>query len=502
MSDTKTSEYMASGIPGLDQILRGGLPRNQMYSFYGYSGSGKTTLCLQFLMEGARRGERCLYISTSETEEEVRSLARSHGWSLDGIEIRHHAMAFGGGLKPGPSQTMLHPAEVELPATVESLMAEVEELDPRRVAIDSLSEIRLLAREKAWYQRQLMTLKRFFSGRECTVLLTNMVPEPGSVLKTIVHGIIELGRIDPTYGPDRSRLRIEKLRARSYVTGYHDYRIVTGGLRVFPRLVAAEYHQSYTSEQIGSGVEELDMLLRGGLDRGSSTLLAGAAGTGKSAIATLFAVAAARRGERTLMYCFDERLPSFIARAKGLGMDIEEYLRDERIVVRTIDPAEVSAGEFSDLVARKVIDTGARLVVIDSLNGYSYALPNERYLSVHLHELASFLGQQGVVSLFTMARGYEQGILTLGTNLEISYVADTVIDLRFFEYRGAIRKAISVRKRRYGPHEHTIRELIMDSGGVHVGPALHAFERVMTGAPRYIGEHLEEKPADDEHGTA
>jgi circadian clock protein KaiC len=485
--------YATFGIPGLDQILRGGLPRNQMYSIYGYSGSGKTTMCLQFLMEGARRGERCLYISTSETEEEVRELARSHGWSLEGIDIRHRGMTFGEESEPGPSQTMLHPAEVELPHTVEAIINEIEELDPVRVAIDSLSEIRLLAREKAWYQRQLMTLKRSLAGRECTVLLTDMVPDPGSVLKTIVHGIIELRRVEPTYGPDRFRMRIEKLRARAYFSGYHDYRIETGGLNVYPRLVAADYRPVYEPRQVGTGVGELDTLLGGGLDRGTSVLLSGAAGTGKSSVATLFTVAGVERGERSLVYCFDERLPSFINRAAGLGMDIERHMREERILVRTVDPTEHSAGEFSHMVAEKVLATGARMVVIDSLNGYAYAIPNERYLSVHLHELASFLGQQGVISVFTLAR--QDGLFSRGGNdgLEVSYVADTVLDLRYFEHRGVVRKAISVHKRRSGPHEHTLRELTMDAGGVHVGPALQSFENITGDGPRYIGgDHTEE----------
>ncbi|MBD3317939.1 MAG: AAA family ATPase [Chitinivibrionales bacterium] len=486
------SDFMKSGISGLDQILRGGLPRNRMYAIYGYSGSGKTTLAIQFLMEGARCGERCLYIGTSETETEIHDLARSHGWSLAGVDVRHRSMSFDQELEPGPSQTMLHPAEIELPRTMESLVNDIKELNPLRVVIDSLSEIRLLAREKAWYQRQLMTIKRFLAGRECTVLLTDMVDEPNSVLKTIVHGIIELRRTESTYGPDRRQLRIEKLRAHDYISGYHDYKIETGGLRVFPRLAAAEYRQSYEAETASSGIPELDRLLGGGLDCGSSTLLVGAAGTGKSSVATQFTVAAAQRGEKALVYCFDERLPSFIKRANGLGMDIDRYLRNKRIVVRTIDPAELTAGEFSHKVAESVVADEVRIVVIDSLNGYAYALPDERFLSVHLHELSSFLGERGIVTLMTLARQYGQYGGIGGSTFEISYVADVVMDFRFFERGGEIRKAVSVYKRRSGSHEYIIRELSMDSGGLHVGPALRSFADVTASVMRYTGENFTE----------
>lgn len=496
-----TAQCAESGIPGLDQILHGGLPRNQVYLLYGHSGSGKTTLSLQFLMEGARRGERCLYIGTSETKEEILEVARSHGWSLEGVTISRRGMSVGQEAQPGPSQTMLHPAEVELPRAVESLIEEVEKLNPTRVVIDSLSEIRLLSREKAWFQRQLMTLKQFFQGRECTVLLTDIVPEESSVFKTIVHGILEMGRVDPTYGPDRNRLRIEKLRAHPYSSGYHDYRIVTGGLRVFPRLVAAEYRPSYRAEQMSSGLEGLDRLLGGGPARGSSTLLSGAPGTGKSTLATQFATTSAARGEKVLIYCFDERAPSYVARAEGLGMPIERYMHKGLIEIRTVDPAELTAGELSHQIAQKVMTTDTRMVVIDSLNGYAYALPNERFLSVHLHELASFLGQHGVLSLFTLARHAGQSPRIAETALEVSYVADTVIDLRFFEHRGSIRTAISASKRRGGEHEHTIRELTMDSGGLHIGPVLEEFEGLLSGTPRYYGKSLSERSTGNNDAT-
>ncbi len=482
---------MESGIPGLDRVLIGGLPRNQIYAIYGTSGSGKTTLSLQFLLEGAQKGERCLFIGTSETVPEVRRIALSHGWSLEGVDVLHISMHVGE--TPGPAQTMLNPVEIELPQIVESLIEKIRKYDPQRVVIDSLSEIRLLAKQKSWYQRQLMMLKQFLEPRACTALFTDTVGEENGILKTIVHGVIEMSRNDPAYGPERRRFRIEKLRGHPFISGFHDYTIVKGGVKVFPRLISSEHKRDYAVEAVSSGKEELDLLLGGGLDRGTCTLLQGAAGTGKSALATQFAVAAAQRNERSAIFCFDERISTFTKRAQGLGMDIDTYIGDGRITVSQIDPAEVSAGEFSSTVSELVLKKDISLVTIDSLNGYAYALPDERFLSVHMHELASFLNLQGVVTLFTMSQQTGFGMNTAPPPFEVSYVSDSVINLGYFEYNGSVRKAISVLKRRSGIHERSIRELTMDSKGLHIGPALEEFEGIATGIVRYTGQ----KPVSD-----
>jgi circadian clock protein KaiC len=488
------TEFMESGIPGLDHVLKGGLPRNRMYAVCGASGSGKTTMCLHFLIHGIGQGERCLYVGTSETEVEIRQVAESHGWSLEGLTIRYLRMT--PDQNAGPEQTMLHPAEVELPRTVEALIGHIKEDDPQRVVIDSLSEIRLLAREENWYRRQLVALKNFLMERQCTALLTDTECKANSIVSTLVHGAIEMKRESPLYGPEKRHLMVGKLRGHDFVSGYHDYRIVRGGLRVFPRLIAAEHRTGFTNERLASGIPELDTLLGGGLDRGTSTVVDGAAGTGKSAISTQLAIAAAQRGERSLIYCFDERLQTFFGRARGLGMPIEKHVEEGTIIVRQVDPAELSAGEFSSMVVDAVTEKQVKMVIVDSLNGYVYALPDERFLSVHLHELSSFLNLKGVVTVFTLAT--HGGMSATGgiTPFEVSYVADTVIGLRYFEFQGSIRKSISVQKKRGGDHERTIRELTMDSGGVHVGLVLKEFEGIISGLPKYVGRKLDEKEED------
>lgn len=482
------TEYMESGILGLDKILQGGFPRNQMYALYGTSGSGKTTLCMQILLHGVKLGERCLYIGTSETVSEIKQIARSHQWDLTGLDVSYLAMQYGE--KAGPGQTMLNPVEIELPQLVDNLMNRIREYDPQRVAVDSLSEIRLVAREKSWYQRQLILLKNFLESRACTALLTDTVGEENTVLKTIVHGVIEMSRTDPLYGPERRRLRIEKLRGHPFISGYHDYTIVKGGVKVFPRLVSSEYRKEFSNIAVTSGIEELDNLLGGGLDRGTCTLLQGAAGTGKSALATQFAVAAAKRNEKAMIFCFDERISTFVKRARGLGMDIDTLMANGWVEVLQIDPAELTAGEFSTLVSESVLDKEFSLIIIDSLNGYAYALPDDRFLSVHLHELASFLNLQGVVTIFTMSQQSGFGLNTAPPPFDVSYVSDTVVNLGYFEHSGTVHKTLSVFKKRSGNHERTIRELTMDGNGLHVGPVLREFEGIATGIPRYTGETL------------
>lgn len=481
------TEYMESGIPGLDKILQGGLPRNQMYALYGTSGSGKTTLCMQFLLYGVKLGERCLYIGTSETVSEIKLIARSHQWDLTGLDISYLSMQYGE--KTGPGQTMLNPVEIELPQLVDNLKNRIRDYNPQRVVVDSLSEIRLIAREKSWYQRQLMLLKNFLEVRDCTALLTDTVGEENAVLKTIVHGVIEMSRNKPLYGPERRRLRIEKLRGHSFTSGYHDYKIVKGGLKVFPRLVSAEYGKEFSKTAVTSGIQELDKLLGGGLEIGTCTLLQGASGTGKSVLSTQYAVAAAKLHKKTLFFCYDERISTFIKRTRSLGMDIDTFLANKLIEIRQIDPAELTAGEFSSLVSESVLSKELSLIIIDSLNGYAYSLPDETFLSVHLHELASFLNLQGVVTILTMSQQSGLG-LNIAPPFDVSYVSDTIVNLGYFEHKGVLHKALSVFKKRSGNHERTIRELTMDANGLHVGPVLQNFEGIATVIPRYQGNSL------------
>lgn len=479
------SEYMESGISGLDMVLRGGMPRNHLYAIYGSSGSGKTTLSLQFLLKGAEMGEGCLYIGTSESEAEIRQIAQSHGWSLEGITITrllYHTD------KTDTVQTMLYPAEVELPQIMDRLIKMIEGYNPQRVVFDSLSEIRLLAGLSSWYQSQLLLLKTFFESRDCTAIITDTIIENSSPLRTITHGEIELSRIEPLYGPERRRLRIDKLRGHSFISGFHDYTIVRGGLKVFPRLISSEHRKQFSHEPVSSGNREIDQLLHGGLERGTITLVQGLTGTGKTSLVTQYAVAAAQRNERSLFFCFDERVPTLVQRAKALGMDLETYLADGRIMISQIDPADLTAGEFSNMVYEAVIKNETSQVIIDSINGYTYALPDERFLAIHLHELTSFLNLQGVVTLLTLNQQGGLGFTTAPTPFDISYISDSVINLAFFEYRGQIHKSLMILKLRSGYHESTIHELTMDSKGLHIGPVLKEFEGIATGVPRYVSE--------------
>jgi circadian clock protein KaiC len=472
----------STGVEGLDSILGGGLPADCVYLVEGVPGSGKTTLAMQFLMEGARRGETVLYVTLSETEQELRTVAASHGWSLDGIHI--HELAPGGDqLDPDTQYTMFHPSEVELGSTTRSILEEVERLKPQRVVFDSLAEVRLLAGAVLRFRRQVLALKQYFNGRGATVLLIDeaQVAEQGLHVHTIVHGVILLDQMRPEYGGDRRRLRVTKLRGRRYRGGFHDYRIRTGGVEVHPRLVAAEHRRDGDNTPVSSGSPELDMLLGGGVDRGTSTLLVGAAGTGKSTLAMHFAMAAAMRGEKTAMFVFDESLRALATRSRGIGFDVESGIADGLLMLRSVDPAELSPGEFIAAVRHAVEVENARLVVIDSLNGYLNAMPGERFVLVQLHELLAYLGQLGVVTLLISA---QQGLIgQMQSAIDVSYLADSVILLRYFEAEGTVRQAVSVLKKRTGAHERTIRELTIGAAGVAVGPPLTQYRGVLTGVP-------------------
>lgn len=476
-------EISATGIAGLDDILFGGLTPYRLYLIEGVPGSGKTTLALQYLLEGTRKGEPVLYVTLSETEEELRVMAQSHGWSTEGVMIRE-LVPPEETLQPAEQYTMFHPAEVELSETTRTILADVERLKPTRVVFDSLSELRLLAGDPLRYRRQLLALKQFFRGRRCTVLLLDDLTSSGRDLQvqSIAHGVLLLEQLTPEYGSDRRRLRVLKHRGRRFRGGYHDYLIRTGGITVFPRLVAAEHRHRTPEEKFSSGIEALDRLLGGGMERGTSTLIVGAAGTGKSSLAAQFVAAGAQRGERGAMFIFDESLNTLLTRMEGLGVDLRKHYDAGTVTIRQIDPAELTPGEFAHRLRHEVEAKKATSIVIDSLNGYLNAMPGERFLTTHLHEVLMYLGEKNVA---TMLIGAYQGVIgaQMFTPVDASYLADAVVMLRNYENRGAVHQAISVMKKRGGQHERTIREFSIERGGMHVGEPLRNFRGVLTGVP-------------------
>lgn len=490
--NTRGVERAGSGVPGLDEVLGGGFPADRLHLVQGTPGTGKTTIALQFLLEGVRQGEKVLYVTLSETAEELRGVAASHGWDLEGVAI-HELAPHEETLRPDEQYTIFHPSEVELGETTWAVLEEVEQSNPTRVVFDSLAELRLLARDHLRYRRQILALKQYFAGRHCTVLLLDGLNEPGGGLESVAHSVVELAQLAPEYGPERRRLRVMKLRGGKYRGGYHDYVIHTGGLTVFPRLVAHEHERPFAAGRIASGVPELDALVGGGLDRGMSTLLVGPAGVGKSVLATQFAVAAATRGERADIYIFDESIPTFLARSSGLGIDIARHVDEGTVGLHRLDPAQISPGEFDHLVRQAVEQRGARVIVIDSLNGYLNAMSEEHAVLIQLHELLTYLGQQGVATLLTIAQHGLVGDLT-GVPLDVSYLADTVMLLRYFEAAGALRQAISVVKKRGGEHERAIRELMLGPG-IRVGESLTMFQGVLAGSPSYLGPARDLLPA-------
>jgi circadian clock protein KaiC len=480
------SPRISTGTVGLDQVLSGGLPAKRMYLLQGDPGVGKTTLALRFLLEGSSTGERCLYITLSETKEELTAVARSHGWSLDDVSV-YEMSASDDSLAETEENTLYVPAEVELGERISALLEVVEKVKPSRVVIDSCSELRLLAQSPLRFRRQVLALKERLVGRDCTILLLeNPVTTGGdTLLQSLVHGVIVLEQLSPLYGAERRRLRVVKMREVAFRGGYHDIVIRSGGVEVFPRLIAAEHREPFAAEQVSSGVVELDTLLNGGLDRGTSTLLMGPAGSGKSALATRYVCAAAERGEKSVIFAFDEGLEILLARAEKLGMNLRQHIDSGLVRVQQIDPAELSPGEFTSIVRDSVEQYGARLVVIDSLNGYLQAMPEERFLTAHLHEMLAFLRRRGVVTLLVMVQHGFVG--RMDGPVDVSYIADTVVLTRYFEASGRVRKAISVVKKRSGAHEDTIREFSVGPGGILVGPPLTGFHGVLTGVPEYDG---------------
>jgi circadian clock protein KaiC len=449
-------------------------------------GTGKTTLALQFLLEGRRVGERGLYVTLSETKEELHDVAASHGWSLDDIDL-YELGSSEARLKPEQEYTVFHPEEVELTETAQSVYDEVERIKPSRVVFDSLSEMRLLSREPLRYRRQILGLKQFFVGRQCTVLLLDDTVGRNSdlQLQSICHGVLSLERQGQEYGISRRRMNVVKLRGSKFRDGYHDYMIDTGGIRVFPRLVAAEHRQERVSSVFVSGIRELDALLGGGLSSGTSTLITGPAGCGKSCLAGSFLRAAAQQGHYATTYVFEETRQTYLDRMAGINMDLAEYVASGRAAIHQVDPAELSPGELASRIRAEVEGKHARVVVIDSLSGYVNALPNEQFLLTQLHEMLNYLSEYGVLTILIAAQSGTIG--PVQTTADVSYLADTLMLLRFFEYRGALKKAISVVKHRKSAHEETIRELQITGRGVRIGQVLTAFRGVLTGTPEYLG---------------
>jgi circadian clock protein KaiC len=479
-------ESLLTGVDGLDDVLQGGLPAGRLYLIEGDPGSGKTTVGVQFLMHGAQRGEPCLFVTLSESVDDLRHAAASHGWNLEGINFME-LIPSEESLGTDASYRMYHPSEVELGETIRTVLMEAERIRPSRVVVDSVSELRLLAANPLRYRRQILALKRYFARQGTTVLFTDdqIGAEQDVHLHSLAHGVITLERVIPDYGTMRRRLRVGKLRGRAFREGYHDFVIRRGGAAVFPRLVAAEHRGTRARESLSSGLESLDKLLGGGLARGTSTLVMGAAGTGKSSLATLFALAAAERGEHASIFVFDESIPTFLERSAGLGMAVAPLVEAGRITLRQVDPAELSPGEFAHTV-RAEAQSENSLIVIDSLNGYLNAMPSEQFLTLHLHELLTYLGQRGVTTMLLMT---QHGIVSpdAATPVDASYLADTVMLMRYFEAAGEVRQAISVIKKRTGRHERTIRELSFDKGLV-VGEPLRNFQGVLTGTPQIIGK--------------
>lgn len=478
---------VATGIAGLDDILGGGLPARRFHLVQGDPGVGKTTVGLQFLLEGRRRGERGLYVALSETREELKSVAESHGFDIDDLPLFELA-SLGERLSMEEQNSLFEPSEVELAELTRALLLKIDEVKPQRLVFDSLSEMRLLAQSALRYRRQVLALKQHFASRGCTVMMLDDQTGEGAdlQLRSVAHSVIQLEQLSPLYGAERRRLRVVKVRGVAFRGGYHDFRIRHGGVEVFPRLVAAEHHQAFQPEMIESGLAPLDKILGGGLDRGTSALFMGPAGSGKSALAMHFALSAARRGETASVYAFDEGLHTLTLRSAALGIDIKGPMASGKLRVSQIDPAEMAPGEFIAQVRADVEKNGARVVVIDSINGYMTAMPEEQFLLTQLHELLTYLRQRGVLAILVIA---QQGLIgSMNTPIEVSYLADTVVLLRFFEARGTVRKAISVLKRRSGQHGSEIHELTMDSGGIHVAGELDKFTGVLTGVPRTVAE--------------
>lgn len=485
MNHKPSSERLPTGILGLDYILKGGLPKNRLHLVEGSPGTGKTTLGLQFLLEGARAGEKGLYITLSESEEELAAVAESHGWSLDDIEIQDLTQS-GDSLTDNSSYTVFHPSEVELDETTRSVLDEVERINPVRVVFDSLSEMRMMASEPLRFRRQILALKQYFLTRKCTVLLLDdrTLKNPDRQLESIAHGVLVLEYVPVDYGRQRHAIRVVKMRGVSFQSGSHDFNIETGGIVVFPRL-SPDQKVDFTPGMLSSGQENLDELI-GELHYGTSTILIGPAGVGKSTLSMMYAASAAERGERSAVYLFDEGIETLYQRTSALGLNIKKHVDAGRIALRQIQLAELTPGELSHMVSVEVEKKGARVVIIDSVNGYLMATPQERFLTMQFHELLAYLNRNGVASILVVG---QYGLIgNMQSPIDMSYLADSVVLLRYFEAEGAVRQAISMLKKRTGDHERTIREYKMGEGGLVLGDPLKDFQGVLTGVPEYRGK--------------
>jgi circadian clock protein KaiC len=486
MSSGIGTARVSSGIEGLDDVLGGGFPPGQCLLIEGVPGSGKTTLGLQFLIAGARLGEEVLYVTLSESRIEIEKVAHSHNWSLDGITILE-CIPTEDMLRPEDQYSVFHPSEIEFQDVTQTILKKLEEIQPRRIVLDSVSGIRILARDSTRYRRQILALKHFFGTRNCTVLLLDDRSScmEDMQLQSVVYGVLSLEKLPREFGKTRRRMQVEKMRGSTYREGYHDYNIKTGGLMIYPRLVACEYREPFAEGTVTSAIAGFDSLWDGGINRGSNTLLVGPAGSGKSSIAMSYAVAAARRGEHASVFLFEEWLQTACKRAARLNIDPGPHIESGMLHLEQIDPAELSPGEFVQHVRDTVERRAAKVVVIDSLNGFVNAMPGERYLIMQMHELLAFLNQHGVASLLVLAQPGPMG--PMNSPLDLSYLADNILVFRFFEAEGKLHKAVSVMKKRGGAHEDTIRKLTLAEGRIAVGPPLREFRGVLTGVPTYVG---------------
>ncbi|MBC7797927.1 MAG: AAA family ATPase [Pyrinomonadaceae bacterium] len=488
---------ISTGIEGLDKILEGGLPQNRLFLLEGDPGTGKTTIALQFLFAGLRQDERCLYITLSESAEELVSGAASRGWSLDGITICDLTVS-GDSLQNDSHYTVFHPSEVELDETTQAILTEIERVNPQRVVFDSLSEMRMLARDSLRFRRQILALKQYFLGKKCTVLMLDdrTTETTDRQLESIAHGVISLKFAPPLYGAQRHSLQVIKMRGVRFQSGSHDFNIQTSGIKVFPRLASKTDAPQISAGSLTSGSEDIESLI-GSLDYGTSTILIGPAGVGKSTMAMMYAFNAAEEGKRSAVYFFDESLQTLYARTSAIGLDIRKHVENGLIIVRQVNLAELTPGEFSYLVSEEVEKNDVRVVIIDSVNGYMMATPQEKFLTMQFHELLSYLNRNGIVSLLIVS---QYGLIgNMQSPIDMSYLADTVMLLRYFEAGGAVRQAISVLKKRTGKHERTIREFRIDHGGIVLGQPLKEFHGVLTGVPAFSGSNFDlmEKNGDD-----